>query len=206
VEVIVALRTPRAPPRWPAHGRGRVRTWGLCARQAWFQPEVFFRRMVTDTGMGAALSYFAMTLFVAASAAWAATVACLWAFVAPIRSDPDLYVVAGWVALGITTLQMVFVCLLGSIVGIVVSRQERRNRAGVAMQVAFYCSSLLPLWGAGFISLVVALWAWMAWLNLYTPAMVLIWNVSFLGLHVLFGLVYIVAVARRMKFVRWANR
>lgn len=200
----LSLGDHRRPTAWTS-GRGfRVGAWSACAWRAWFKPERFFRTLHTAGGQASAVGFLVFSSVVSAVATWVGAVGSMFVVEREEFFESDFLLFTWFPAMLLASSQLGFVCFLGAVIGVVVSRQERRNRAGAAFQVASYCAGLLPIWAfvsSAFIVAAMSLLSEMRLYRYYNYA-----TVGWFGLHALFLVLYVGGAARRMKFVRYANR
>ena len=199
----LSLADHRRPTAWTSGRRLRIGAWLTCAWHAWFKPENFFRSMSTMSGVVSALGSLMLCLVLSAITTWAACVACVFTLNPTPRADEDVYDAACFAAFGMMVILATVAYLVGTVIGIVVSRQEQRNRTGAAFQVACYCGGWLPVWAlASTTSFITAMFV----VNkpMLFPYVWLV-LVAWFGLNTVFLVLYAGSVARRMKYVRYAN-
>lgn len=192
---------------WGSYGSKARRTgfWRVTL-DAWFDPERFFMGLSVADGLGSAGRFLGNHLLLA-------VVGLVAGFSAPFallyhhefaRDRGQMLFIMGCAGAVVAFLFAVLACLVAAVTGLVLSNRDRRNCLGGCLRVACFCAGIFPLWAVSTMaSLVVAMkiveslrapWGFQTYVML-----------GFLGLHAIYLVVYVGGVARRMRYVRYAN-
>ncbi len=196
----------RSPVGWGPFGASGWRTSFVEATlNAWFAPERLFGRTAVTSGLASAGVFLVAHMVLAGTTFFAAI--CFGSVIMPGGPPNDswvYYLFACWSAF-IGSLTGVAVSLTAAIVGLIVSRQHGRNCLPGAIRVGCFCAGIVPAWvfcevAAGFVGarLVESVRPWR-----WGEAILF---VGLLGLTGALIVIYVGGVARRMKYVQFANR
>jgi hypothetical protein len=202
VALALSLGEHRCATAWACRQRLSPHVWIACAQKAWMQSESFFRTLQTTHGVRPALSFLG----------WSGLLCACGTFlgIVPVglieeRTFRNLWEwEAAWlIASLVAAILLVLVCVTGAIVGMFVSRASERNRCASAFQVACYCSGFFPVWVVVSAGLICTTGSILDRLYLfgYQWWVILLWP----WLNAVVLILYVGGVARRMKYVRYAN-
>ncbi|HUU82740.1 MAG TPA: hypothetical protein VM243_04470 [Phycisphaerae bacterium] len=200
----------RTPVQWlPLPHRPRRTGFLSAAIQPWTSPQRFFMTVPANGGLGWAGSFLLVQLILTAAAlpvGWALSTAVF---------DPEEFariVQDEWfgetvLALTCSSLALGCFCALvaglsAAIIGLVFSRYDRRNQTGAAQRVACFCAGIFP---AGCYAITAGAVAGEILLTGHSHRYEYYLEVGTLGLIAAVIVFYIGAVARRMRYVRYAN-
>lgn len=194
-ESLDPMRRVSLDARRGADGRGA----GWLVFRAWFQPEALFRSIEAHTRSRLATALFVKIIALTVVMSGAGTIHMILMRVgAPdVRDVMVLYCVllmtgmsAGWVC-------FILASLIASVLGHLAGRHTGRNCYAAALRCVLLTGGIFPLWAttAG----VEALHAVMFGRGMATAVL---WFV----VNGLIGLAYVASVARRLKYLQYANR
>ncbi len=172
---------------------------------AWFNPERLFMSMSAVQGLKSAGTFLlAQLLLTAAAFLVAFALGVSGVLGESLHGDAaEFLFYVGWTGVLVAFVIGVFVSLTAGIVGMVVSRQDRRNCAGGCHRVACFCAGIFPpfvflLIVSAFVviellnSLAPFGWFWLLPLIVFSAIITVV-------------VVFVSAVACRTRFVRYAN-
>jgi fumarate reductase subunit D len=177
--------------------------WVACAWRAWRHSESSFLAMASAGGARPALSFLGWSGLLTAGGLLSGIVLPLGLLDEQAFGSFEFCAFASTLASFFVVVALVLAALTAAVVGILVSRTTERNRCASALQVACYCAGFLPVWAAvsaGSVCTIMPILDRTRTFQ-YQWLVVLLW----FGLNAAFFLVYVGGVARRMKYVRYAN-
>ncbi len=186
---------------WPFQTKYvRVGFWQATWR-AWFSPELFFARLSAYSGLKEAGTFLLVHMLLAA-AAFAV------GFAVPMRvlifnnenGFGEFCYAIIWVGTFLGLAAGGLSCLVAAIYGLFISREDGFNKMGICLRSACYCSGIYSLWlSTTMASLVIC----MEMVNRMRSLGRYEWMV--LGLHVLYLVICVGGVVRRVRYIRYAN-
>ena len=203
VAMVAALGAHRRATAWVARAWPNPIVWARCAAQAWMRSETFFRALPASEGARPVLRFLGWSgVLGAVTALLGGVIPAVLLEGRPVRPSEVWEVMS--ICAPITALVLQVMSLLtAAVVGLLISRASLRNRCRGAVQVAGYLSGFLPVW------------AFISWASMWSGIIVLmrlelyryqsITLLLWLGLNVLLLLLYVGGVARRVKYVQYAN-
>ena len=173
---------------------------------AWFRPETFFMGVSVLHGLGSAGRFLLNHMLLTAAGFVAAIIG---ADLALFRETGTLAPteIYGMTCFG-AVVGFVFGCaasLVAAVVGLVVSKQDGRNCVGGALRLACFCAGIFPFWVFSLVATVAVVIKIIesrgpgAW-RFYS-----IIPIAMLALVALLAILYTGGVARRVRYVRYAN-
>ena len=198
----------RSPVGWGPFGkRYRPTLFWRATVQAWSKPAEFFMGVSASRGLDSAGRFLLNHLllsWVGAVTGFVSTFSVLM-HSEFVRQPGELTFYMTCFGAFLATCFAALASLTAAIAGLVVSRQDRRNRIGACRQVACFCAGLFPVWAFTFTASFVVLMVIVDSLRGGGPWGGVLTMLAVFGSHVLFLALYLSGVLRRIRYVRYAN-
>ena len=198
----------RSPVGWGPFGkRYRPTPFWRATVQAWSKPAEFFMGVSTSRGLDSAGRFLLNHLLLSCVGAAAGLVGTFSILLHSdfVRQPGELTFYMTCFGAFLATCFAALASLTAAIAGLVVSRQDRRNRIGACRQVACFCAGLFPVWAFTFTASFVVLMVIVDSLRGGGPWGGVLTMLAVFGSHVLFLALYLSGVLRRIRYVRYAN-
>jgi hypothetical protein len=203
VALALSLGGHRHATAWAFRRRLSPRLWTACAWRAWMQSESFFRSMGTTYGVRTALNFLGWSGLLSACGTILGIVIPVGLLEEDAFRDLTSWAEVWLIASVAAVFLLVLACLTGAIAGIVASRAGERNRCAAVFPIACYCSGFFPVWAVVSWGLLCTAMSLIDQMHLYRYQwwVILLWP----WLNAVALILYVGGVARRMKYVRYAN-
>ncbi|MHC4063012.1 MAG: hypothetical protein ACYSUI_00710 [Planctomycetota bacterium] len=191
-------------PWGPYGSRARRTSFWKVTLDAWLNPERFFMGVAVFAGRGSAGRFLLNQMLLTAVAFVAALAGGMALLFGGFRMEGFVFTCS---CIG-AVLGFIVGCLASSVagvVGLIVSRQDGRNCLAGALRVACFCAGIFPPWVFSQFTALLVVLKILESPGRVPPPVFMIIPIAFLALIAVLLVIYIGGVARRTRYVRYAN-